>query len=246
MTIKRALFALIALMLLPAVANAQLAIVVTPEVDTAAITVVKLFGDNNVQDSATVNLQCDGGSYAPASADLAHGDQHIFVVGNIPQGGVTCTVTENPVLSGYAPEFACLASDPDLNLDTDCAPPIYGPGADGPSSVECTFYNVLPQDGATSTDLTCYVDNVADFVDVDVTKVWEIAGAQQADYDPDVRITLECDAEIEDYGYNSGSVWRKTITLEDEDGDFDDEDDKYVGMGTAEFKVRPDWYPTAE
>ena len=31
-----------------------------------------------------------------------------------------------------------------------------------------------------------------------------------------------------------------------DDGDYDDEDDKYIGMGTAMFEVIPDFYSTAD
>jgi hypothetical protein len=241
MTIKRALLALIALMLLPALASAQPSIPpITPAPGTANIAVLLEFDDQNYEDSVIVNLSCSSGTISPSFVTLKSGEGQVFVVDNLPEGvNNTCTVTavetdDYTALYLCAPNFG--------GADTRCQDP------GDPSLISCEFNAVDAYvDGSPNDSVGyCLIENFPTPVDVDVHKVWEIIGAEQADFDPDVRITLNCDAEIVDgYYYNNG-IWRANSWLYESDGDFDDEDDDYTGMGVATFKVIPEFYSTAD
>ena len=241
MTIKRALFALIALMLMPAVALAQEPPPITPSVGTANIAVVKAFTTGNDEDTVMVTLNCDNGTYAPDTVELGNGDGHVFVIDNLGQNTATCTVTET-VPADYDAGYLCFPGS--AGGDDSCANPDIPYGSD-----PCLFNDVNAYfDGDVEDSVGyCIVSNTPSPVDVDVHKVWEVMGAAQADFDPDVLITLSCESPIVDFDYwNGGSVWRKTVTLRDINGDFDDEDGEYTGMATAEFGVYPNWFTTAD
>jgi hypothetical protein len=247
MSIKRTLLALITMMLLPALAFAQpTPVPVTPAPDTAVIAVINEFADGNAEDYVLVNITCSSGSISPSFATLANGEGVSFVVANLPDLGVptTCTVTQSP-LDDYDASYLCFpgsggASETD---PTSCS----GDG-DLNTATSCEFLDVEPYDGVIVQDKNvgyCAITSTPTPVDVDVTKVWETFGAEQADFDPDVRITLTCPDALEvcaGTDCDSDTAW---IDLKDADGDFDDEDDNYIGEGVAEFTVIPTWYPTA-
>ena len=250
MSIKRTLFAFSALILLPAVALAQdpFPPPVSPADGTANIAVLHDFADGNTEDSVAVTLTCNNGQISPSTAVLAGGESQIFVISNLSDADTNCTVTQTEI-GDYDGTYLC-APDvdfpnytfPDNGIpgDDQCADPAGFNPLDW-STTSCSFSDVVA--GGVGY---CFVASVPEPVDVDVTKVWETFGAEQADFDPDVSITLFCpDAlEIVDGTYFNG-VWRRTISLNEDDGDFDDEDDNYIGEGTAEFEVVPTWYPTA-
>jgi hypothetical protein len=212
-----------------------------PADGTALIAVQKFFVDGNDETAVTLTLSCTAGSYAPASVtvnpdDFAPGSafEHIFVITNIPDGAPNpCTLVEEPV-SGYDATYICgqdgSTSDVDTALCNDFAD--FTPG-----TTACGWLDVQSDDSNL-----CGVFNTPAPVDVDVTKVWETFGAEQADFDPDVDITLICEAGAEIVGgTESNNVWSRTIPVTD----FDDDDGNYIGEGTAEFEVIPNWYPTA-
>lgn len=243
MSIKRTLFAFSALMMLPAVALAQLP-PVSPDLGTANIAVQHLFADGNTEDSAVITLSCTSGSISPSSVTLGDGEGHIFVIADIPDvlGGIDCTVTQT-VIDDYDATYLCA---PDINElpdngipgDDQCGNPA-GSILDW-STTSCSWSGVDEGDVGY-----CIVASVPEPVDVDVTKVWETLGAEQADFDVDVLITLFCpDALRIVDGTEFGNGPQRSIWLREDDGDFDDEDDDYIGEGTAEFEVIPTWYPT--
>ncbi len=102
MTIKRTLFAMLAMMTLPAVALAQpTAPPITPAPNTANIAVASFFTDDNPEASVVVSLNCTTGSISPTSATLGNGEGQVFVVSNIPDGVANpCTLTQT-VASDY-------------------------------------------------------------------------------------------------------------------------------------------------
>ena len=217
-------------------------VVAVPADDTALIAVQKFFVDGNDETSVTLTLSCTGGSYAPASVtvnpdDFAPGSafEQTFVITNIPTGAPNpCTVVEQPV-SGYEATYICgqdgSTSDVDTTLCNDFAD--FTPG-----TTACGWLDVQAGDSNL-----CGVFNTPAPVDVEVTKIWEEFGAEQADFDPDVNVTLICEAGAVIVGgtEGSGEVWSKTVAI----SDFDDEDGEYIGEGTADFEVIPNWYPTA-
>jgi len=230
------LISLIATLLLPGIVSAQIDPPPRPDIipdeGTANIVVAKLFADDNLEDTATVSITCSAGTISPDSAELGHNEGQVFVLDNIPQGvQTTCTVTEEDV-AGYTAEYLC-------------GPP----GAAGASgdclhtgTTACQFDDVQPYEGNGTEQSVgfCIVQNSPDPVDVDVIKVWEMAGAAQSDVDTDVKITLFCDAEIVGGTRLERNLWRKSKKITE----YLDEDGLYDGIGATTFKVIPEWYRT--
>ncbi|MGI9319901.1 MAG: IPTL-CTERM sorting domain-containing protein [Thiogranum sp.] len=211
---------------------------------TALFAVDKWYVDDNNETPVTLTLECTSGSYAPSQVtvypDAGWGSgkvEHMFVVDNIPGSIDSCTVVEDDV-AGYTPFYFCQQDWSMSLVDTSVcadAPPL-GPI---PGTTACGWNDIVAGDSNM-----CLIVNEQTPVEVDVTKVWEVIGSMQADIDPDVGITLWCDAPIVD-GYSSGfDRYYMTEWLYESDGDFDNEDDEYVGIGTANFEVYPDFYPT--
>lgn len=227
-------------------------VVAVPADDTALISVQKFFLDGNDETPVTLKLQCASGSYAPDTvvvnpdtffeAPIGTMVEHIFVITNIPDGVPNpCTVVEETV-DGYDGVYVCPPDgstsvvDDDLCVTDGDIDPI-----DLPESDACGWLDVT-----TGDSNLCIVLNVPAPVDVDVTKVWETLGAEQADFSADATIRLRCPDAL---GIVDGTLvngaWVATVDLVEADGDFDDEDDNYIGEGIAEFEVIPAWYPTA-
>lgn len=142
-------------------------------------------------------------------------------------GPMSCRIYEltSPV-EGYTPvylAFATMGEAADVRFETD----------------GCYIDEIV------SGDFTCDVTNQADPVEVDVHKVWQIPGALQFDSDLDVTISLTCDSEIVNGTDIGGGLYRASEFLSETNGDYDDEDDNFVGLGTATFEVVPAFYPTA-
>ena len=237
MSIKRTLFAFSALMMLPVVALAQpVAPPISPAPDTANIAVVKTFLDGNSEDSSVVTLTCATGTISPSSATLKDGEGVVFVVSNIPTGTANpCTLTQT-VPGDYDAFYLC---DPtaDIAGDDQCGNPTEIP--ETLSETSCSWADVTADNVGY-----CAVYNRATPVDVDVTKVWETFGAEQADFDPSVGISLNCPDAIEVCAGTICSSSSAFISLSEGAGDFEDEDGNYIGEGVAEFTVVPTWYPT--
>ena len=254
MSIKRTLFAFSALMLLPAAALAQdFPPPISPAPGTANIAVQHAFLDGNEEDSVNVTLTCSSGQISPSTVSLAHDESHIFVISNLPDQDVTCTVTQSEI-GNYDGRYLCAPDigDPDLGFDYDF--PDNGIGGDEQcwpldeldpfdplewSSTSCSFSDVF--EGGVGY---CINISVPEPVDVDVTKLWETFGAQQADFDPDVGIRLVCEDAIAVCAGSFCDPFEIVIPLSE--SDFNDEDGNYIGEGVAEFTVIPEWFPTAD
>jgi len=243
MTFKRSLLVLMWLTLVPAVAMAQPeGPSVTPAEGTANVIIDSFFLDGNDEEGVIFTLQCTSGSYSPASVTYAPGETypgedlglggggpgyyaHLFVVADIPEGAPNvCTVFQT-ITDAYYNVVDCQG---DGDPSPDCE------GFTGETDV-CTFENVQEGDVAV-----CLNDNEVAPVDVEVTKIWEMAGAAQSDIDTDVRITLYCDAEIVNGTRESKNVWKKNKKITE----YLDADGVYDGVGSTTFGVIPDWYPT--
>jgi hypothetical protein len=260
MNIKRILFALIAMMLLPALANADIVLPpITPAEGTAVIAVVVEFADNNDEDEVLVSLTCPGGgTISPTSATLGNDEGAQFVVDNIPGDATDCVVTQS-TLGDYDARYLCAPGETIEDFPVDDEDFIVPPNTIG-GDVQCLNPFVLSttscswgdDDDVSAGEVGyCIISPIPDTVDVDVTKVWETFGAEQADFDPDVLITLDCPTALDvcaatDKTCGVGSTTQTAyIWLRDSNGDFDDKDGDYIGEGTAEFHVIPDFYDTA-
>ncbi len=227
-------------------------VVALPAEGTALIAVQKYFLDGNDETPVTLTLECTTGTYSPQSVsvqpdpilDLGNMIEHIFVIDQIPVGvDNPCTVVETPI-AGYAAAHFCLPewSTGEVNSDL-CADGIFSEEDIFDLDTEaCAWTNVVEGDSNL-----CVIANYPLPVDVDVTKVWETFGAEQADVDPDVRLEITCYPALGIEGGTSygKDTWYATTYLRDGDGDFDDEDGVYIGEGTATFEVVPWWFPTA-
>jgi hypothetical protein len=187
MTIKRTLFAMLAMMTLPAVALAQPeAPPITPAPGTANIAVASIFTDNNPGASVVVSLNCTTGSISPASATLKNGGGQIFVVSNIPAGVANpCTLIQSTA-SFYDSSYLC---DPtaDIAGDDQCG----NPGA--LSTTSCSWADVTADNVGY-----CAVYNSPAPVQFAVSKVWDISHAGGGDeVNTSTTIQIVCDAEIE-------------------------------------------------
>jgi len=241
MTIKRALLALIAMMLLPALVYAQpTPPPITPVDGTANIAVALFFDDGNDEDSVLVNISCSSGTISPSFATLSTTEGQIFVIDKIPDGPDTsCTVTAVET-DDYTAGYLCAPNG--AGASTDCQNP-----SQPYAGTSCQFDDVNAYTGNGTADSVgyCIIENSPSPVDVDVHKVWEMVGSTQADVDQDVRITLVCDGEIVGGSEVSQDKWKESIRLKLDKGDYDDEEGDYTGMGTATFEVIPDFYSTA-
>lgn len=89
----------------------------------------------------------------------------------------------------------------------------------------------------------CLISNTPTPVPVEVTKVWEVAGAGGLPFDRDALITIGCDAEIVG-GNDLGGSWTRVYDLDDSDGAYDDKDGDDIGLATVTAWVIPSWYKT--
>jgi hypothetical protein len=219
---------------------------ITPAEGTAVIAVLNVFTDGNAEDEVEVNITCSSGSISPTSATLGDGEGQQFVVSNIPDGApTTCSVTTGGE-EDYSSAYLCAPGSG--GASTTDPESCSNPDFDVNIATSCFFEDVQPYEGNGVADENvgyCGVISSPEPVDVDVTKVWEMFGAQQDDVNPDVGISLFCDAEIVGGTEIGGGIWTDKVYLRESDGDYDDEDGDYVGEGVATFMVIPDWYATA-
>ena len=210
----------------------------------AEFRVYKQFMDGNDITPVTLKIQCNSGVYSPSEVTLIPpeindpGDYAVnFIIDRFTEG-MDCTVWEEPI-AGYTPSYDCNVFSEE-GVITQCSD-----GDDSPlddfGTGPCIFTDVATT-GISPIRHSCTIRNYPDPVDVDVTKVWETFGAEQADVDPDVRITLYCEDAIEIVGgsYVDG-LWVDSKWLRESIGDFDDEDGNYAGVGTATFEVVPEF-----
>jgi IPTL-CTERM motif len=106
MNIKRATTALLAAMLLPGLAFAQ--------IDTrATFAVTKVFADGNDVDEVTVSIDCNTGIILDQDKILADGDSVEFVVTDFTDGTLNCEIVEGDATDGYSAEYSGNGDDED-------------------------------------------------------------------------------------------------------------------------------------
>lgn len=247
MKTKRVFFALLATLLLPLTAMAQIA--PTPQPGTAVIAVSVFFNNGNVGDPVTVRLNCSTGTVTPTEVQVVNPQfgvyEHAFVVSEIPvaQGnGAVCTV-EQDALAGYTTLYDCNWGgyyDLDGNSAAEDCDGDYQ-GDSFPTAENCLFEDV--QIGDTNG---CAIRNEVDPVEVEVVKEWDINGFGGDDYARRAEITIWCNGRIK-YGHRwKGRFWRIRDTLRAKNGDYDNDEGEYIGVGSVTAWVYPWWYPIAQ
>jgi len=201
MKINRVFFALMAALLLPVTAMAQL--IPSPAPGTANV-VASVFFDNGYGNDTPVTLEvaCTAASIAPSSATVVPVlgvYEQAFVVFNIATGvDNKCTLTQTPV-AGYTASYEC-GTRGFSSLSGECV--------DGPtiSATSCVFPDI--QAGDPGDVGGCLVVNEVDAVDFVVTKVWDVtnAGAAGDDYNLESTIKVRCDTYFDGAKDNDGWV----------------------------------------
>jgi len=115
----------------------------------ATFEVTKVFADGNDVDEVTVSIDCNTGIILDQDKVLEDGETVTFVVTSFNSGSLNCEIEEGDVTDGYSAEYD-------------------GNGSQG----GCTWTGIT--DG---TEGECTITNIPDEVDIDVTKVWNIEGA---------------------------------------------------------------------
>jgi hypothetical protein len=213
-----------ALLLLPAVASAQL--IPTPQPGTAIVVVSVFFNGSFNQNGppVTLNLHCTAASVAPDEVVVldpaAFEYEQAFILSQIPDNvDNVCTVTSAPV-ADYSADYEC-GTLGYSSLSGEC---------DGTYSDEsCVFDDI--QIGDTGG---CIVNNDVDPVEVVITKEWDITNAINGGnyYSLDADIEVTCDGVLGmEPGHRRHGKYEYKWKLED--GDYTD------GIATLTLDVYP-------
>jgi len=125
MNMKRATTALLAAMLLPGLAFAQ--------IDTrATFEVTKVFADGNNVDEVTVSIDCNTGIILDQDKVLEDGETVEFVVTAFTSGSLNCEIEEGDVTDGYSADYE------GNGVDDGCSWTAIADGTEG----ECTITNI--------------------------------------------------------------------------------------------------------
>lgn len=202
MSIQRVFLTLLAVLLLPSLAWAQVA----PGPTRTTFTVNKAFSDGNSVAAVTIHIQCFTGVPLNQSqtreADNNGEFEVEFVVEQYDQGELDCDIWEEEV-PGYSAEYTAFSAFGDATND-----------ADGCHFDNIDNSNLAEEDPQNSCDIV----NTPDPVEVVVNKVWVIEGSGGDLLDPTYKLVLHCDDEIVD-GYETQSGdWKKTLYNSDSNG----------------------------
>jgi hypothetical protein len=175
MNIKRALFALLSAMLLPAMAFAQ-PVIINPAEGTAVFVVQKIFEDGNDETDVTLHMFCNSGNPTEQSLTVTPDNgvfngtfEVAFVLDNIPQErneAIICTIEETPI-GGYQGYYSCGGAS-DSDPDESCDVPLGTLG----DEVECRWSDV--DEGDVNY---CIIRNVPNTAEFSITKEWVVEGA---------------------------------------------------------------------
>jgi len=140
----------------------------------ATFLVSKSFSDGLNPTEVNVTISCNTGLILDQTKTISEIESVEFVVTSFNTGELDCEITEQAV-DGYTATY-----EP------------FGPGAYD-NKGGCNF-----QDIENGADHLCRIVNDADFVDVEIEKVWVIDGSGGDDVDTRYVLTLFCDAMIAD------------------------------------------------
>jgi hypothetical protein len=151
----------------------------------AMFRVIKVFTDdtNGGPDNPTevdVTLSCNTGLILTQTKTISQTSDVIFVVTSFDRGELSCEITEDTStaeLAGYTPTYT--SGGPD--------------GTDMDNDGGCNFHNL-----EGGSEFSCAIVNDADAVRIDIEKQWQVEGTGGDVVDQDYRLTLFCDAAIED------------------------------------------------
>ena len=193
MNIKRALFAAMATMVLPASLLAQPSTDIVPAPGTAVFVVQKIFQDRNDETAVTIHMDCSSGNpteqqrtVVPGPGQL-HGQFEVaFVLDNIPDTeDVNCTIYEEAV-GGYSAEYRCFPWS-SSNPDDSC---IDNPGTQSPLATACQFNDVEASDDENDEVNLCAIRNVPNTAEIHLTKEWVVEGSVGNNLDYGARIDV--------------------------------------------------------
>jgi hypothetical protein len=216
----------------------ELANSLIPQAASARFTVEKVFADGNDVTPVTFTIDCNTGLILDQTktADVDPGPigdpssfEVEFVVTDFDQGELDCTVSEDPVPTGYSPSYECDSNSLgtcDTGDESDLDDYFEGP---------CVYNDVDTSerlDEEESWQHLCVVRNYPDPVEVVVSKVWEFAGNETHGIDPYYVLTLTCNNEIVTEGAVDGGDGWWSISFTNESGTADAE---YSAL------VIPDW-----
>jgi len=171
MNMKRATTALLAAMLLPGLAFAQ--------IDTrATFEVTKVFADGNDVDEVTVSIDCNTGIILDQDKVLEDGETVTFVVTAFTSGSLNCEIEEGDVTDGYSADYEGNGDDED-----------------------CSWTAI-----ADGTEGTCTITNTPDYVDIDVTKVWNLEGVNN-NVNLNYTLYAYCDEVFDDHDAEACTGW---------------------------------------
>jgi len=145
-----------------------------PVQSRAEFAVSKTFTDGDNPTEVEVTINCFTGLPLTQSQTISETQDVEFVVTDFDDGELDCEITEEE-LSGYTPTYQPA-----------------GPGSHD-SDGGCNF-----QDVVFGTHNTCHIVNDADYVDIEIEKLWVIEGSGGDDLDTRYKLTLYCDAPIAD------------------------------------------------
>lgn len=193
-----------------------------PPQSRATFEVTKEFTDGDNPTEVEVTINCFTGLPLTQSQTISESEDVEFVVTSFDDGELDCEITEEE-LSGYSP--------------------IYQPAGPGSYNSDggCNF-----QDVAFGAENSCHIINDADYVDVEIEKLWVIEGSGGDDLDTRYKLTLYCDALIvgaEEHCHGGGGGMN---ALEGENTDVNQTCKKFRGDDSEVFiaQVKPE-YPSS-
>jgi hypothetical protein len=197
MTINTKYLALLAALLLPVSAFAQIQ-EVNPNLTTAVFNVYKHWNQNGVPitEPVDVHIVCTGGDPLTNQTTISVAQNGSFMEQDIPtpQGVAThnCTITED-VPDNYTAEYQ--ASGPNVQ-----GKPVFTDTSD--DFAGCLFEDIPWTEGRVNI-YRCDIWNTPDPGTLTVTKTWILAGADQG-FDGEYEIKSSCDSEVYSSGDNCG------------------------------------------
>ena len=193
--------------------------------------VTKEFTDGDNPTEVTVTINCFTGLPLEQSQVIDETQGVTFVVTDFDDGELDCDIIEEetPELAGYSPEY----------------------NADGPGTFDedggCNF-----EDVASGSENSCHIVNDAAPVEVEIEKVWVIDGPSGDQVDTSYKLTLFCDAPIQDASYcHGGGNGGSSGTVEDPAGPapsweckknfYGDDTDAFFAYVTPEYPESHCW-----
>jgi len=193
--------------------------------------VTKEFTDGDNPTEVTVTINCFTGLPLEQSQVIDETQGVTFVVTDFDDGELDCDIIEEetPELAGYSPDYVAT-----------------GPGVYDENG-GCNF-----EDVASGSENFCHIVNDAAPVEVEIEKIWVIEGPNGDEVDTSYKLTLYCDAPIQDASYcHGGGNGGSSGTVEDPAGPapsweckknfYGDDTDAFFAYVTPEYPESHCW-----